>query len=423
MRFSTLSDWLHWQEQLHPEEIELGLARVSQVFRRLHPEPAEFKVITVAGTNGKGSSVAMLEAILLAAGYQVASYTSPHLLRYNERIRLQGEAVNDSELCAAFERIDQAREDVSLTYFEFGTLAALDIFYQKQPDVVILEVGMGGRLDAVNIIDADVALITAIDVDHEKWLGSDRETIGFEKAGIMRPEKPAICSDLLVPQSVINHANSIGAQLCCLGRDFTVETQENTWALRDKDGSLYRNALPLPALRGVHQLQNAAGVLKVLQCLNSCLPVSTQALREGLISVRLAGRFQVVPGDVMTILDVAHNTQSTSILAEMLQAQQVPGRTLAVVGMLADKAIQEALLPLTPTIDEWFLGTLENIPRGADAETLQQALAGTSSDVRLMCYDSVTQAYQAARRQALPGDRIVVFGSFYTVAEVLPQTV
>ena len=319
MRFSTLADWLHWQEQLHPEEIELGLKRVCQVFQQLHPEPPTFKIIIVAGTNGKGSSVAMLEAILLAAGYRVAAYTSPHLLCYNERVRLQEQAVNDALLCEAFARIDQVRGDISLTYFEFGTLAALDIFYRQGLDVAILEVGMGGRLDAVNIIDADVALITAIDVDHEKWLGNNRETIGFEKAGIMRSRRPVISSDLATPLSVVRHANDLGAPLYCLGKDFSVVPEASGWAFRDNE-NISRNALPLPALRGEHQLHNAAGVLKVLQCLDTSLPVSAQALREGLLSVRLAGRFQVIPGEVMTILDVAHNPQSAAVLAQIGRA-------------------------------------------------------------------------------------------------------
>ena len=420
MRFSTLPDWLRWQEQLHAEEIELGLDRVSQVFRRLHPEPPPFKVITVAGTNGKGSSVAMLEAILLAAGYQVGTYTSPHILRYNERVHLQGKAVADELLCDAFERIDQARAKTSLTYFEFGTLAALDIFYRQPLDVAILEVGMGGRLDAVNIVDADVALITPIDVDHEKWLGTDRETIGVEKAGIMRPQRPAVCSDPAVPQSVLRHATDIGTSLYCLGQDFSAEPEATGWAFR-VSGDISRNALPLPALRGEHQLQNAAGVLKVLQCLDSCLPVSSQALREGLLSVSLPGRFQVIPGDVTTILDVAHNPQSAVVLAQMLTVQQCQGRTLAVVGMLADKPIAETLKPLLPCFNAWFLGSLSEISRGAKAEALETALTGTKASVA--SYRNVTQAYHAARQQAAPGDRIVVFGSFYTVAEVMLQTV
>jgi len=420
MRFSTLADWLHWQEQLHPDEIELGLGRINQVFRQLHPEPPSFNVITVAGTNGKGSSVALLEAILLAAGYRVAAYTSPHLLRYNERVRLQGQAVNDALLCEAFARIDHARGDISLTYFEFGTLAALDIFYRQGIDVAILEVGMGGRLDAVNIIDADVALITAIDVDHEKWLGNDREIIGLEKAGIMRPHRPVISSDLATPLSVVRHANDLGAQLFCLGKDFSIVPEVSGWAFKDKE-SISRNALPLPALRGEHQLHNAAGVLKVLQCIDTSLPVSAQALREGLLSVSLAGRFQVIPAEVMTILDVAHNPQSAAVLAQMLKIQQCGGRTLAVVGMLADKPVNDTLAALIPCIEAWFLGSLSKIPRGAEAEKLRVALSGASASV--MTYSDVAKAYHAARQQAMPGDRIVVFGSFYTVAEVMLQTV
>ena len=420
MRFSTLADWLHWQEQLHPEEIELGLERVSRVFQRLHSELPAFKIITVAGTNGKGSSVAMLEAILLAAGYRVGTYTSPHLIRYNERVRLNSEAVSDVLLCESFERIDQARETTSLTYFEFGTLAALDIFYQQPLDVVILEVGLGGRLDAVNIIDADIALITSIDIDHENWLGTDRESIGFEKAGIMRPSRPVITSDPAVPQSVITHANGIAAKLYCLGTDFYASNECNSWTYRDKT-DVTRNALPLPALRGEHQLNNAAGALKVLQCLNESLPVTAQALREGLLSLNLPGRFQVIPGEVTTILDVAHNPQSTRVLAQLLRDQQCTGKTLAVVAMLADKSINDALKSLKSSVDCWFLASLTKIPRGAEAEKLRIAISDT--DTVTSTFANVTQAYHAAQQQAMPGDRIVVFGSFYTVAEVMVQTV
>ncbi len=420
MRFSTLTDWLLWQEQLHAEEIELGLERVCQVFQRLHSGRPDGKVISVAGTNGKGSSVAMLEAILLAAGYRVGTYTSPHLLHYNERVRLQGKPVSDAFLCDAFERIDQARAEISLTYFEFGTLAALDIFYRQPLDVLILEVGMGGRLDAVNIVDADVALITAIDIDHEKWLGTDRETIGFEKAGIMRPQRPVICSDPAIPQSVIQHAQAIGASLYCLGKAFSAEPEMNGWTFYDS-GRVKRNALPHPALRGTHQLQNAAGVLKVLQCLDVDLSVTSQALREGLLSVSLPGRFQVIPGDVPIILDVAHNPQSAMVLSQMLSEQPCQGRTLAVVGMLADKPIEATLRSLIPGIDAWFLGSLNKVSRGAKAKVLQTALTGVKASTTR--YPDVTQAYRAARSQAICGDRIVVFGSFYTVAEVMLQTV
>jgi len=420
MRFSKLADWLHWQEQLHPEEIELGLERVSQVFKQLHSENPAFQVITVAGTNGKGSSVAMLEAILLAAGYRVGAYTSPHLLQYNERIRLNGELVNDSLLCESFNRIDQGRKDTSLTYFEYGTLAALDIFFRQPLDVVLLEVGLGGRLDAVNIIDANIALITAIDIDHEKWLGSDRETIGFEKAGIMRSGCPVITSDPDVPQSVIKQAKNIGAKLYCLGTDFYTRNEMNGWVYQDATG-VTRNALPLPALRGEHQLNNAAGVLKVLQCLKDSLPVTVQDIRDGLLSVALPGRFQVMAGEVTTILDVAHNPQSTCILAQLLKEQQCTGKTLAVVGMLEDKSIHNALKPLIHCVDAWFMGSLMKIPRGAEAEKLRAAMSDIEIDVGT--YADVTQAYHAAQQQAIPGDRIVVFGSFYTVAEVMVQDV
>ncbi len=411
MRFHTLDDWLRWQESLHPSEIELGLDRVRTVLTRLGLECPDFTVVTVAGTNGKGSSVAMLESILHAAGYHVGTFTSPHLLRYNERIRIGGEPVTDAALCAAFARIDSARGDVSLTYFEFGTLAAIDCLQQRGVEIAVLEVGLGGRLDAVNVLDADVALITPVDVDHVAWLGSDRETIGVEKAGVMRTGRPVVVSDPQPPQSVLQHADELGAPLALAGRDYRYEVQDVQW--RWVAGGQSRNALPLPALRGDVQLANAAGVLMVLAWLGERFPVSQQAVRSGLLAVRLPGRFQVLPGRPMQILDVAHNPHSARALAQTLAGQPCSGRTLAVLGMLDDKDITATVASLRTVVDDWYLAS-QDAPRGASAIRLREALDGVGQ-----CFDNVTAARAAALAAADENDRVVIFGSFYTVAAVL----
>jgi len=420
VRFSSLEQWLHWQETLHPSEIELGLDRVRQVYRSLCPETLPFRVVTVAGTNGKGSSIAALEAILLAAGYQVASYTSPHLLRYNERIRLNGEAVSDQTLMAAFEQVDQARQDVSLTYFEFGTLAALRIFCDAQPQIVLLEVGLGGRLDAVNIVDADVALITSIGVDHVAWLGNDRETIAREKAGIMRAGRPVVCSDPVPPATIARHAEEVGAELYQLGEAFDYQLKDNHWCWHYRgEMPLTWNNLPPPGLPGEHQYRNLAGALMVLSLLKSGFPINRQQIGTGLLQLKLPGRLQLIPGDVPLLLDVAHNPDGTGQLARTLQSQAVTGRNWAIVGMMADKDIRAALTPLIPLIEGWYPVDL-NVERAATASQLAEVL--TELRVQTVAPQSgVAEALQAARNAAQPGDRIVLFGSFYTVADALAQ--
>ena len=429
MRFPTLDAWLRWQETLHPAEIELGLERVSAVFARLRPElaPGAFPcpVITVAGTNGKGSSVAMLEAILAAAGYRVGVYTSPHLLRYNERVRIAGAEAGDEALCVAFERIDQARGETSLTYFEFGTLAALDIFAAAALDVVVLEVGMGGRLDAVNILDPDVALITSIGIDHAQWLGNDREAIAREKGGILRKGRPGVYSGRDMPAALAQTAESLGAELNVLGREFTYHMRRSEWSWQSVEAR--RDALPLPALRGAHQLDNAAGVLMALACLADRLPVGQAAVRAGLLEARLPGRFEVLPGEVTRILDVAHNPEAAAALGEQLAGLPPVGKTRAVVGMLADKDHAGVFSAVADQVDQWYLADLQ-APRGAKArqlaEVLGRVLEGRGGSAPVRCFDSVSDACAAAAADSQSGegpggDRIVVFGSFYTVAEAL----
>jgi len=415
-RFDTLAGWLEWQDGLHPDKIDLGLERVARVAGRmglLHPD---YTVVSVAGTNGKGSSVAMLEAIYRSAGYRTGSYTSPHLLRYNERIRVAGNEAADAELCLAFERVDQARDGISLTYFEFGTLAALQLFSQAGLDIALLEVGMGGRLDAVNIIDADVALVTAIGIDHRDWLGDDREAIGREKAGIFRSGRPAVCADPSPPASLQRAAADTGACWYALGAGFTRRQAGQRWHWQGWHGA--RKDLPLPALAGERQLDNAAGVLAVVALLDGRLPVSLAALEQGLRTVTLPGRFQVFPGSPELILDVAHNPDSAAMLASQLQARPASGRTWLVLGMLADKDAGAYAAALDHCVDVWCLASLA-VDRGLPAGMLKQRLAVSRAHTKILMFDSVAAALEHAVNQAGPSDRIVVSGSFISVGEAL----
>jgi len=415
MRFKTLDEWLSWQESLHPTEIDLGLARISNVLKHM-AVTIDCPVITVAGTNGKGSSVAMLEAIYLAAGYRVGAYTSPHFLYYNERVRLDGKVVSDEALCRSFERIDQARGADSLTYFEFGTLAAIDIFAAANLDVVILEVGLGGRLDASNIIDADVALITPIALDHADWLGSDREKVGLEKAGIMRSGRSVVCGDREMPVSIAVYAAEIGATLYRLGHAFDYQDQGEQW--RWQWGDKLRDALPIPALRGDFQRDNAAAVIMVLEQLQQRLPVSQAQLREGLASAVVTGRFQVIPGEAPIVLDVAHNPHAARSLAKNLTSWPMPGTTYALTAMMADKDLAGIISPMIDEIDYWLVTTID-IPRAAKAEKLATVITELGADSPLEQVASVAEGLVNLLPRLKPNDRLVVFGSFYTVAEAL----
>lgn len=417
MRFDTLAEWLHWQERLHLSEIDLGLERPGRVLRAMGLDAPRHRVITVAGTNGKGSSVTMLDAMLRAAGYRTGCYTSPHLLRYNERITIDGEMVTDATLCASFERIDQARGDTSLTYFEFGTLAAFDLFQSTAIDVAILEVGLGGRLDAVNLLDPDLALITAIDIDHSDWLGSERELIAVEKGGIMRCDRPAVCSDPNPPQSLIDLAERQGTSLDLLGHDYGYRDQGNSWEWWYRDGN--RLSLPRPALVGSYQLQNAAGVLAALHRLAEPLPVAPQHLRQGLLAAEIAGRFQCLqsPEGVTILLDVAHNPQAATALAANLAAIPCSGNTYGIIAMLADKDMAGVVTRLEEQIDYWYPATLD-LPRGASSRDLVALLAQRGID-HASPFDQVAGALAAVRSVASEDDRIVIFGSFHTVAAAL----
>ncbi len=418
---NTLEDWLAHCERLHPKTIDLGLERVRAVARRMELA-FDCPVFTVAGTNGKGSTCALLEAILIEAGYRTGVYTSPHLVRFEERCRVRGESAPASDLVAAFERVESARGEVSLTYFEFTTLAILDVLARAGLDAVVLEVGLGGRLDAVNIIDTDCAIVTSIDIDHAELLGDTREKIGFEKAGILRTGRPAIVSDPMPPHSVIDHAREIDADLWLLGRDYNYSGDPQQWAWAGR-GRRYAG-LAYPALRGANQLINASGVLAALQAMRQRLPVTAQALRNGLALVQLPGRFQIVPGQPALVLDVAHNPHAVAALALNLDAMGFYPTTHGVFGAMQDKDLAAMLARMDPLIDRWYFTDLPT-PRAAGAAALQAEwqAATRRTDAAAQVCASPAQALQAAAAGATPADRIVVFGSFYTVGGVLEHGV
>jgi len=418
VRFQRLSDWLEWQKSLHPVAVHLGLERGRVVANAMGWNTFPFLTISVAGTNGKGSCVAMLDAILTAAGWRVGTYTSPHLRRYNERITVGGKPVGDDVLMSAFARLDAARGDRTLTFFEFGTLAAVDIFLRQSVDVAILEVGLGGRLDAVNLFDAEVALVTSVGIEHTELLGADRESIGREKAGIFRPRRPAVVGDRNPPASVVSRAGALAAPLYRLGAeyDFTVHARTWDWWC----GDLAFAGLPLPGLAGAVQFGNASSVLAVLWLCRERLPVSTAAVAAGLARVRLEGRFQVVPGPVEIVIDVAHNPEAAAVLAAELGRRPRPGGTRALVGMLADKDHRAVLRPFRDRVRAWYVTELET-SRAARAVDLAAALAETGVTAPVSTYDDVTRALRRVRRESVPGDRIVVFGSFYTAGAVLAR--
>lgn len=417
-RFTTLDDWLAWQEQFHPRPIDLGLERVAEVLERLDSQPERIPTITVAGTNGKGSCVAFLEAIYLAQGYKVGAYTSPHILRYNERIRIGGVPVGSEEICAAFGRIDAVRADTSLSYFEFGTLAALDLFSRAAVDVRILEVGLGGRLDAVNIIDADVALVTTIGIDHVDWLGHTLDDIGREKAGIFRTASPAVVGDYKVPESLLQVAAEKRARVLQLGHGFDYQKHPKCWDW--SSDTLELTNLPLPALPGEHQFRNASAVIMAVTSLQALLPVSQDAICQGLQAVTLPGRFQLVSGDPAVLLDVGHNPQAVQTLLEHLQAHFPQTKVHAVFAMMKDKDIPGALSVMKDQVAEWYLAPLKN-PRAANDDLLCSYFR--QQDIKQVNYGYVdfAEAFNAARSHARSGELILIFGSFFLVSEYLSQ--
>lgn len=411
----TLAAWLDHIERVHPHAIEMGLDRVVAVKNALGLVPA-FPILTVGGTNGKGSACAMLEAILDHAGYRVGCFTSPHLLRYNERVRISRHEASDEALVGALDAVEAARAGIPLTYFEFSTLAAAWLFAQARVEVAVLEVGLGGRLDAVNGFDADCALVMSIDLDHMDYLGATRESIGFEKAGIFRQGRPAVCADARPPSTLTEHAAKIGAELLLIGRDFGYETRAQQWRYWGPRGE--RHGLPHPALRGEYQIANAAACIAALEALRSRLPVSANDIRAGLVDADNPGRFQVLPGRPAVILDVAHNPAAAKALAQNLARMPSAGRTLAVFAMLRDKDIAGVIDAVKNRIDAWFVAGTEGA-RAADASALREKLARAGVLEAVSTCASVVDAYAQACDHAAENDRILVFGSFYTVAAIM----
>lgn len=419
---AALAEWLQRIEQAHPKAIELGLERVAQVRDRLGI--AKWcPIIIVGGTNGKGSTAAMLESILLAAGYRVGLYTSPHLVDYAERVRVDGRNATASALVAGFERVEAARGTTPLTYFEFGTLGAWVVFAAACVDVLVLEVGLGGRLDAVNAFEPDGAVLTSVGLDHQDYLGTTREAIGWEKAHIFRAGRPAIIAEPDPPASVLEHARAIGADVQRIGHEFGYVDQGMQWRFWSPSGR--RSGLAPPALRGANQLGNASGALAVLGALRERLPVSANAVRSGLATVALPGRFQVLPGRPSVILDVAHNPQAASVLAANLAASAVasgPFRaTVAVFGMLRDKDIAGVVRAVRREVDRWHVVGLPG-PRGTTSAMLAAAVLAADPIAEVVEHPSVAAALACAREAARPDDRIVVFGSFLTVADAIGAT-
>lgn len=415
MRFTRLDDWLAWQQTLHPNAIDLGLDRVHCVLARLQWQQPSVPTFVVGGTNGKGSTVAFLEAILRASTRRVGTFTSPHLVRYNERIRIDNVPASDEQLCAAFDRIDQARGAESLTFFEFNAIAALLIFASERPDAIVLEVGMGGRLDAVNVVEADATIITSVALDHCEWLGGDVETIGREKAGIFRRARPAILGDEQMPQSVFNVAQEQGALLQQLGSQFNFEIGAAQWNW--SNSKIRFDALPLPALAGAAQFRNASAAIAALMSLDDRLQLTQQHIAAGLRTASLPGRFQIRAGQPTWIFDVSHNPAAAQVLAENLATAATSGRTFAVCGVLADKDIAGIVMPLRERVDTWIAVGLPG--ERALSDTALADRLRTAGAQSVMTASDVASGCELARQQARPEDRIVVFGSFLTVGAAL----
>lgn len=406
-----LADWLFFLENRHKQEIQLGLPRVKEVAARLNLMTLDARVITVGGTNGKGSTVAALEAIYLAAGYQVASYTSPHLLSFNERIRINSQPITDEELCAAFFVIEQARADTCLTYFEMTTLAALWYFKQTALDVVIIEVGLGGRHDATNIIDSDLAIITTVDLDHQDLLGDTVDEIGYQKAGILRANCPFIYADSNPPASVIEQAQALNTKMHCLDTNYFFKASGDSLHVFNQSETMV--SLPLPTIN----LKAAVAAIMASHCLHSVLPVTDSHWREAMQTVSILGRQQVIEGDITTIFDVAHNPQAVSSLAGFMEQYQAKGSVHAVFSALKDKDLCGLIKPMSPFVDFWYPGLLTG--KRATSESQLNASFVEAINVIPACYKNPLMAYQMAHQQAKSGDVVLVYGSFLMVAAVM----
>lgn len=411
MQKTTLSQWLDYIATLHTSRIDLGLQRIVSIAKEQCLNSFSCPVITVAGTNGKGSCVRFLESIYSAAGYRVGAYFSPHLRRFNERIRIQEKEVDDQTLVAAFERVESFRKNRPLSFFEFTTLAALFIFKSIEPDVVVLEVGLGGRLDAVNMVESDAAIVASISLDHLDWLGDNRESIGYEKAGVYRANKPAICGDPNPPHRLVEYANHIGAKFFGINKDFFYQSDVDSWSWGSENTQYQR--LPIPILK----CQNAASSLMAVECLQDRLKVSEGAIKKGLKEATLAGRFEFFSKPVKGVFDVAHNPDSARCLAEQLEKIQFPAKKMAVIGMLKDKDIPGTIEPLLSHIDAWFVAGLE-VDRAANPKDIVAHLKA-SGVKNYYDFETVSEAFkQAVRVCSHSEDRIIVFGSFHTVAAV-----
>jgi len=421
MHFDTLKDWLHWQEGLHPQSIDLGLHRAQKVFHALNPEKKQPVTITVAGTNGKGSTVAFLEAIYRAQGLKVGAYTSPHILKYNERIKINNQAVSDDVLCQAFERIESVRDETSLSYFEFSTLAALDIFSRSNLDVQILEVGLGGRLDAVNIIDADAAIITSICIDHTDWLGDTRTAIAIEKSGVFRPNRPAIVGDIEPPESLFNCAKQLNTQLLLVNQDFNYQKSVNHWNWQYKTKQL--NNLPQLNLKGEHQYRNASCALMAISSLQDKLSVSDDAIRAGLSNAYIAGRFQLIKteNNPTVLLDVSHNPQAAQALLDYLNSEFSDLPIYAIFTMMRDKDMPSVISLMQPKIKHWYISPVNN-PRTSKEEDTKAIFNRCHIDQISTGFTNFSSTFHAAK-SAAKADKglLVIFGSFFLVSEYLAQ--
>ena len=415
-RFNSLAQWLSWQESLHPLTIDLGLERVKRVFETLLPQPHYQPItLTVAGTNGKGSSVAYLEAFYIAEGHCVGAYTSPHILRYSERIKINGIPVSDEVICSAFSQIDQARGDTTLSYFEFSTLAALLIFSQARVAIQVLEVGLGGRLDAVNIVDADVAIVTSIAIDHVEWLGKTRDKIGYEKAGVFRPHSPAIVGDQNPPKTLIDHAIHIGADLFCIDDAYQYSKNAPSWTWQSTHHII--DNLPPPALKGEHQYRNAASTIFATQCLKSRLFIRDESIRIGLQNVKLAGRFQLIEDEIPILLDVGHNPQAVETLVLYLNEHFPNTRIHAIFSMMKDKDIASVLSLMKPIVSQWFFTPLSHNARAVTESAMRVMFDECGIYTGHWGFSGFAQAFNAAKSTARVGDLILVFGSFFLVSD------
>jgi dihydrofolate synthase/folylpolyglutamate synthase len=418
MRFDSLKGWLDWQESLHPLAIDLGLERAALVFHALNPDYIKPPTITVAGTNGKGSCIAYLEAFYRAQGYRVGAYSSPHILKYNERIKIDGKPVPDELICESFARIESVRGNTSLSYFEFGTLAALDIFWRSGLDIQLLEVGLGGRLDAVNIVDPDVSLITSIGIDHVDWLGETREAIGQEKAGIFRAKTPAIVGDCNPPKSLLQSAIDKGAQLYCIDKDFGYKKQTTSWDWFAEVRHI--SQLPEPCLKGEHQYRNASAAILAVELLAKNLPVSDMSIRIGLKNIQLLGRFQLINDKIPVLLDVGHNPEAVKTLFDYL-SMTFPGKRIhAIFSMMKDKDIAGVLEIMNPVVYDWFFAPLAN-PRAA-TEPLMREIFSQSPVTRVSFgFTGFAEAFDVAKNQSQENDLLLVFGSFFLVSDCLNE--